>query len=176
MAYNELKALLKKYYNGETSLREEGRIRRLLKHKSIGSEFDIERQIFGVFDKMNKESEPPASLDSDILEAIDAKRKSRPIRWIRQPIRWVTAAAACLFFAFFISQQFDIQEVKIVDTYKDEKKAYKATKRVLGFVSGKLNAEALKLKELSAINENLSHLDNLKKMDKAILNLNKQEK
>ncbi len=176
MAYNELKALLEKYYDGETSLKEESRIRTLLRHKSIGSEFDVERQIFGVFTEMKKESNPPVSLNSDIMDAIDAKKTMRPIRWISQPMRWATAAAACLFFAFFISQQFGSQEVKIVDTYKDEKKAYKATKRVLGFVSGKLNAEALKLKELSAINENLSHLDNLRKMDKAILNLNNQEK
>ena len=176
MAYNELKALLEKYYDGETSLKEESRIRMLLRHKSIGSEFEIERQIFGVFTEMKKESNPPASLNSDILDAIDAKNNSRSIRWLRQPMRRATAAAACLFFAFFVSQQFDSQDVKIVDTYKDEKKAYKATKKVLGFVSGKLNAEALKLKELSAINENLSHINNLKKIDKEILNLNNKGK
>jgi len=173
MAYNELKSLLEKYYDGATSLKEERRIRELLKDKKLGSAFDTERHVFGIFDDRKKESNPPFSLDEDIMEAIDSKIKEGHISRFRQPIKWAMTAAASLLFVFFISQQFDNQPVKMVDTYKDEKKAYKATKKVLGFVSGKLNAEALKLKELSAINDNLSHINELRKLDKAVLNLNK---
>jgi len=175
MAYSELKALLEKYYDGETSLKEVRRIRELLADKNIGSEFETERHIFGFFDESRKNANPPSSLNEDIMEAIDLKRKEGKVFSFRQPIRWAMAAAASLLFVFYISQRVDRQSVKMVDTYKDEKKAYKATKKVLGFVSGKLNAEALKLKELSAINDNLSHIDNLKKLDKAILNINKEK-
>jgi len=175
MAYSELKTLLEKYYDGESSLKEEKRIRELLTDKNLSSEFETERHIFGFFDESKKKGIPPSSLNGDIMEAIDLKRKEGKVFSFRQPIRWAMATAASLLFVFYISQQTDRQPVKLVDTYKDEKKAYKATKKVLGFVSGKLNAEALKLKELSAINDNLSHVVDLKKLDKAILNLNKEK-
>ena len=122
--------------------------------------------MFGVFDEVKKESAPPAELDGVILESLESKWKAENISRFRKPMRWIAGIAASLLMLVFVSQYVDNQPVEIVDTYKDEKKAYKATKNVLKFVSKSMNAEAGKLSRLSKINENLSHVKNLKKISK----------
>ena len=168
MDYSKLKTLIDKYYEGETSLKEEKEIRHLLKKTSGDSTFELERQMFGVFDKVKKESTPPADLEQEILSSLEAKWKADSVSRFSQPIRWIAGIAASFLLVFFVSQNVVNQPVtnKVADTYQDEKKAYKATKNVLKFVSKAMNAEAGKLTKLSQINENFSHMKNLKNLSK----------
>ena len=168
MAFSKLRILLDKYYNGETSLQEEKEIRRLLKKTGDDPAFEIERQMFDVFEKVGESSKPPADLEEAIMDSLETKWRQEDAARFRQPIRWIGGIAASLLLAFFVFQGLEYQPVKpkLVDTYQDEERAYKATKNVLKFVSQSMNAKAGNLSKLSKINENLTHMNNLKKISK----------
>ena len=58
MDYKTLKILLDKYYAGNTSLEEEAKIKKLLKRENVATEIKTEKQLFELFDKKRKESNP----------------------------------------------------------------------------------------------------------------------
>ena len=168
MAFGELRNLLDKYYDGDTSLQEEKEIRRLLKKTGNDSAFEIERQMFGVFEKVREKSAPPEDLNEEIMSSLESKWKGENVSRFGQPLRWIAGIAASFLLALFVWQNTGNQVIspKLVDTYQDEKKAYQATKDVLKLVSKTMKAESGKLSKLSKINENLSHVKKLKKLSK----------
>lgn len=92
--YNELRALLEKYYEGATTEQEERLLRNLLRASELPSEFDTDRKLF---DSLDATIEAPAWLKKSIERKID----NSPAPILKAP-RWTFAvkiAATILLIA-----------------------------------------------------------------------------
>ena len=176
MDYNNLKILLHKYYAGETSLEEEAEIKKLLQKEKVPSEWKAEKYLFDLFDKNRNESDPPESLNTELLETVNAKWKDATIRKFEKTVKWSISIAAGIIIIFGIYLFYNNQSSGIVDTYQDEQQAYLTTKHVLYYISETMNAESTKLSGITYIEKGLSSFDNLSKINTTIENLKTEKK
>jgi hypothetical protein len=149
MEYNTAKELLEKYWKCETSLQEEDMLRRYFQLEDIPQDLRKYSDLFRYFSD-GREKELDGSFDDRIIRMI-GNRKSGRQRFLSTLYK--IAAAVLLILSFVVIHERVIkvkdQAKQVVeDTFKDPEKALAETKKVLFFVSEKLNrgkAEAEKL-------------------------------
>ena len=147
----ELKLLLERYYNGETSSDEEEKIRKMLSDKNLPGEYFPEREMFEQFSAGMTIPEPSIGFKERIMKAIDNHEKESAIKGLRRRIYTVTSVAASLLI--LISSYLIISREKMPDdTFTDPLVAYNETKRVLLEVSTNLNRGYQELDDLAYIN------------------------
>jgi hypothetical protein len=149
MEYNAAKELLEKYWKCETSLQEEDKLRRYFQQQDIPQDLRKYSGMFRYFSS-GRGKELDGSFDDRIIRMI-GNRKSGRQRFLSSLFK--IAAAVLLILSFVVINERVIkvkdQAKKVVeDTFKDPEKALEETKKVLFYVSEKLNrgqAEAEKL-------------------------------
>ena len=152
MKREELKKLLEKYYDGETSREEEERLKNFFSGNDFLPEYEAEKEIFSHY--AGSESIPVPSVDFEdrILKGIDdLEKKQRSISPRRRYITVMSAAAAILLLigTYFIFFNKEAQE----DTFSDPQLAYAETMRILNEVSVKLNKATEALKPLNKMQD-----------------------
>ncbi len=148
MKREELKKLLEKYYDGDTSGEEEENLKNYFSGDNVLPEYKAEIEIFSYY--AGSESTPVPSVDFEdrILKGIDdLEKKQRSISLRKRYITVFSAAAAILLLigSYFIFFNQEVQE----DTFSDPQLAYAETMRILNEVSVKLNKGTEALKPLS---------------------------
>lgn len=150
MDYKAARILLDKYWNCETSLEEEELLRSYFQQDDIPDDLRKYQDLFRYYS---------GEISSDLNEEFDKrilKKLGSDVRPGHQRyLSWLykAAAAVLLILSFFVIHERFIrvkdQAKKVVeDTFKDPEKALEETKRVLFFVSEKINKgkqEAAKL-------------------------------
>jgi len=152
MKEEELKRLIEKYYNGESTEDEERSLRNFFRHENIPRGYEAEKVIFGFYDDSAPIPEPSVDFESRILAGIDASGKEYKSLKIKRFILPVLSAAAGLLLLagsyFFFTTRAETQ-----DTFKDPEIAYAETIKILRDVSARMNRGAQALEPVGKMNE-----------------------
>jgi hypothetical protein len=146
MEIQEVKKLLEKYYEGFTSMEEEARLSAYFKQENIPDHLIAEKEMF-LFYATEKGEEYPADLSDEIKEMI-GRLENKPNSGSKQfskYLYWISGVAASLLL--IISSYFFLKSPALEDTYDNPELAYQETKKVLLYVSSKLNKGTLPVEE-----------------------------
>ncbi len=155
MDYNRIDILLKKYWEGETSLEEEKELREFFATHEGDARWAHEAALFRYFGQSASEERLGEFFDHRILDEISRESRRSGQGNVRQlwfNIGKVAAVITVLVAAVYFSvQDYRDNQVAIqkeLGTYEDPKKAYEETKKALLLISqsmGKGTAQAQKV-------------------------------
>ena len=176
-----VRELLRRYYQGDTSLEEEDLIRDYFCcNKSIPIDLMVEKEIF--CPELSNSSELQFDLEAGILDAIDkaqSRQSSLRGRTVKLATVWAAAASVVILLglAWFLSNR--TTETMMVDTYDDPYVALQETQRVLALVGSKINRVQNEMRSLDKLNlptqilepvsdfsRNIQQLEKLKAIEK----------
>jgi hypothetical protein len=152
MKEEELKRLIGKYYNGESTVDEENALRDFFSKGNVPDGYEAEKEIFGYYDGLQEIPEPSIDFEARILAGIDASEKNAVSLRIRRyllPALSIAAGLLILAGSYFIFAKRTEQ----LDTFKDPDLAYAETIKILRDVSAQLNHGAQVLEPVGRINE-----------------------
>ncbi len=134
MTEDQVKRLLDKYWDGESSLEEENALRQYFTHGDVAEPFKVYEPLFAFF------SDARSVKMNGTIPAIIHTSKTRKMysAWIRA----VAAIAVITIGAFYFLQTNGTQTVSphaYEDTYEDPELAYQEFKKAMMFVSEKMN-------------------------------------
>lgn len=152
MKREELKELLEKYYDGQTSAEEEERLKKYFTGKDILPGFEAEKEIFSHYTVSEIIPVPSVDFEDRIFGNIDdleRKEKNKSVK--KRYITVISAAATILLLvgSYFIFFNREVQE----DTFSDPQIAYAETMKILYEVSVKLNKGTEALKPLNKMQD-----------------------
>jgi hypothetical protein len=152
MKEEELKRLIEKYYNGETTVEDEHALRDFLSKNNVPDGYEAEKEIFSYYDSSQEIPEPSIDFEARILAGIDASERNAVSQRIRRYfLPLLSAAAGLLILAG--SYFFFIKHTERLDTFKDPEIAYAETIKILRDVSSQLNHGAQVLEPVGKMNE-----------------------
>ena len=153
MDYNNIKQILEKYWEGETSLQEENLLHEYFNSDDVVEELKDVQPMFQYFKVEQTTRIENPNFDEALLTQLEGTviKPMRTINYRRNRIiRLVASAAAIIFITFsglFIYQEMD-KSGQIAETEKtlqleelteEERIAYEQTKEALAYLSSKLN-------------------------------------
>ena len=192
MNKEEIKRLLEKYYNAESSEEEELILRKFFREEDVPEALLQEKEIFSYYSRSDVVPELSAGFEERIIAAIDKADSADAAGNKRKLILSLVSIAAGLLILTG-SYFFFIHRTEPGDTFSDPGIAYAETMKILYDVSSRLNRGAQALepvgkmqdvtnKSLNAINnstiiieEKLKTLDHFRKAME-IINITKNEK
>jgi hypothetical protein len=151
---NKIEALLEKYYRGGTNTAEEGILREFFASAEVPEHLAADAELFGFF-RIQQESELPGDLQNRLEGLIEEKTLRSIPAFFKWRYYWISAAAAVILIllALFMDHQIknrpSFQAAR--DTYEDPYLAYAEAKRVLYFVSDKMNTGREPLQNIKKI-------------------------
>lgn len=152
MKEKELKRLIERYYNGESTEDEERDLRDHFLQNDIPEGYEPEKDIFGYYKASGEIPEPSRGFEDRIIAGIDAydnKTGTHKIRKYLLPLSGIAAGLLILIGSYF----FFIQRSEPRNTFKDPRIAYAETMKVLLSVSSQLNHGTQALEPVGKINE-----------------------
>ncbi len=171
MDLKQAEAIIKKYYRGETSPEEEKQLREfLLTAENIPEHLMPEKELFTLYSRAGDEEVPldgfmeslEKRIDSHAVIRIGAKRK------FIYRISGIAAGIALLLTSYFllVNNPFDNeQKYTWEDTYENPQLAYEETRKVLFYISEKMNKGTARLSNISKLNQSVQNLQNLQKLE-----------
>lgn len=148
--------LLEEYYLGKTSSREEEEIRDFFRKGNIPEDLFGDAELFGFFSS-EKSASVNQQLENKILSGITASRNITENVFSRLRYYWISGAAAVIIvlLAIFVDVKLIKDDTFIVkeDTFEDPYIAYAEAKRVIYFVSAKMNTGTESLRNLEKLDE-----------------------
>jgi hypothetical protein len=153
MKEDDLKRLLERYYDGNTSEEEEQELREYLTSSEVPPGYEAEKELFSFFGAgSGPVPEPAPDFELRIKNAVDEySLKEKRLISRRMTMAVLSAAAGLLILAGFYFFLYSRSEP--ADTYKDPKLAYNETLKILKDVSSQMNRATHTLKPVSKINE-----------------------
>jgi hypothetical protein len=155
MDYNTAKILLDKYWNCETSLKEEDLLRSYFNQDHVPDDLQKYKALFNYYNE-ERGKELPKEFDKKVLNRINKSQKKGTQHFLNSIYK--IAAAVLLILSFFVIHERFIkvkdQATKVVeDTFGDPEKALEETKKILYFVSEKLNKGKEEASRLNKFNK-----------------------
>ena len=164
MELKKIERLLVKYYDGSTSIEEEAFLMAFFEKEVIPDYLKQDKEMF-LFYAAEKEEEYPADLENNILEAIEgeeSKERSKD-RHLPKYLYWVSSVAASLLIV--LSVYFYQKSPSLEDTYENPELAYLETRKVLYYVSSKLNKGTLPVEQnFSKIADGTNEINKISKI------------
>jgi hypothetical protein len=166
----QIKQLLEKFYNGETTLDEEKAMEAyfLEEHPADKELLDLKKQ-FMLYHQMRGYQPDIASLKQKIASGIDElEEKAIPRERTLHMTRWLAAASILLLVGFAGILAYHMQKDKSKDTFSNPQMAYQEAEKTLLFVSQQMNKGMQPLNHISKINTAAQNLKVLNKMDESM--------
>lgn len=173
MNLREIENLLDRYFEGETTLSEEARLREFFASGSVPEQWkNLEHYFCHMEQERSKLLDDPA-FDEKIMSQVK-ESKLAVITDIRRPwIYWLSGVAAGVLIIIAIFVKFDPFSRKIDDTYKDPKVAYQEAKRVLLYISEKFNQGTGSLDAVNSLDKGLTELKPVSAYNKVTSEVNR---
>lgn len=177
----QIKELLEKYYNGETTLEEERKLHWYFQTQDVPMDLRPDMELFRYHYKQAREDASPEITDklSKLIDELGGK--SRFILPLRS-IRFISGMAATILvmLALWIGFGRDFMHKKQLgrfgDTFDDPQLAYLETKKALLLVSEKLNSGTKELKHLNKYNQSIGMMEPVLSFGPSIQRLDKISK
>ena len=142
MDYNNIRKLLDKYWEGESSVQEEIQLREFFNGTEVPEDLKSYQPLFQFF-KMEQDKRLDEDFDKRLIQQLESSEKpSAKIRRLPFYLLRIAAAGLLLFSVYFVSQQPPFKTDKAIVTNYDEmtpEEVYAQTKQALLLVSAKLN-------------------------------------
>jgi hypothetical protein len=152
MNEEELKSLIEKYYNGESTEEEENALRIFFRKGNIPQGYEAEKVIFSYYAETEDIPEPSIDFEARILAGIDASERSKGLHNLRKYlIPMLSAAAGILIVTGFYF--FFMKRAESSDTFTDPAIAYAETIKILRDVSSQMNHGAQVLEPVGKMSE-----------------------
>ena len=152
MSEEELKRLIEKYYNGESTEEEEIALKVFFRKGNVPEGFDAEKEIFSYYAESQDVPEPSIDFEARILAGIDASERERGSQNVRRYLIPILSAAAGILILTG-SYFFFMKRAESVDTFADPAIAYAETIKILRDVSSQLNHSAQVLEPVGKMSE-----------------------
>jgi hypothetical protein len=152
MNTEELRRLIGKYYDGDTTVEEELALKEHFRNGNVDEQFMTEKEIFECYSSPAEVPEPSAGFESGILDAItasDAADKKLSHGRIFLLFTGIAAGFLLLLGLWFAFEQGQRQ----ADTFKDPEVAYTECMKVLLNVSARMNRGTGALHALGRMDE-----------------------
>jgi hypothetical protein len=174
MDINQVKLLLTKYFDGETTLEEEKMLQGYFSDETeIPDELITYRQQFMLLGSSARTEHDTGQLDLRISEMIDNLDAAAPKQGRSKSLyQYFAAASIILMLGFSGILIYQARSSAVTDTYADPKIAYQEAQRALMYVSHKMNKGIDPLSNVSKINTGTEQLKALEKMDESMGMLN----
>jgi len=170
MNIREIKILIEKYFEGQTSIAEE----RLLKDFFAGGNFPEEMKpvasMFGYFE-IEKEVKLSQSFSNNFISQIEEKQMI-PFYQNRRFWYYFSGVAASIIFLITLFYENQNTPLKTKYTSEEAQLAYLQTKKTLAFVSEKFNKGVKPLNEIGKIEQNANRIGQLAKFNQSINKVN----
>lgn len=171
MNLHEIEKLLDKYFEGETTLSEEKRLREFFTTGSVPEQWSNLVRYFKYLEQEKGHHIMDPAFDDRIMAKVK-ESKFAVITDIRRPwIYWIAGIAASILILLAIFVKFDPFSRSIEDTYKDPQVAYMEARKILLFVSEKFNQGTRNLKPVNAMQTGLTVLKPVTAYEKAVNNV-----
>jgi hypothetical protein len=168
MEYAEIKKLLYKYLEGETSLEEEALLREQFNRIDLPGDDPELKEMFRYFLDARQETAPQFNITEELNALIENEQEKETRHRFRPLYALIGSAAAVLLISFGIFHFLDKPEPTIKDTFKDPKLAYLETKRALLLISNTMNRNTANLKYLAKVDESFNHMKKIAEIDKVL--------
>ena len=165
MELKKIERLLAKYYDGNSSIEEEVILKAFFEQETIPDYLKADKEMFLYYMRGKEEEEYSVDLEKNILEAIENEqsRESSKERYFPKYLYWVSSVAASILIV--LSVYFYQKSPSLEDTYNSPELAYQETKKVLYYVSSKLNKGTLPVEQnFSKITNGTSEINKISKI------------
>ena len=137
MDYNKIRELLKKYWEGETSVEEERLLKDLLsQNNQLPKDLESEKKLFDYF----KQERSVPALDEDLTERLKKQWKDEtPIKKLFAGKQWMKYAAVLIPLIVLGYFLVSTNSNKQTDTFDDPEKAIAETEKALLLLSRNMN-------------------------------------
>lgn len=158
MNTEEIKQLLEKYYNGESSIDEELILKDYFSREIVPDELELEKDIFIYYSETSAIHLPSEGFSARIINTIDNQEKNHARFRRRRIYRTVTGIAAGILILAG-SYFFFTYRSEPADTFSDPEIAYNEAMKILYEVSSQLNNGTRELERVGmmqdAVNESI---------------------
>lgn len=167
MDLKKMKALLEKYYSGDTSIEEEKILKNYFERDDINKEFIADKDIFlyNIQEKSHLNDIPDISdqIWSNIEkhEEVIQNKKRKSINYTMLRVAASIIIIVGIFFLLKDQIHNDTNNIKFADTFDTPEQAYQETKKTLLLVSELLNKGTSHLEPIQKMEEGTKKLDPL---------------
>jgi hypothetical protein len=160
MELNEIKKLLEKYYDGDSSTEEDNLLMQFFRNNTVPDDLKTDQELF--LHAYNQKITVPTSmgLEDKLIGIIDREAKKENKRAKTFFLYKISSIAAgiAIVVIIYLAIQTKSSNNALADSYNDPKLAYEQMKRTLLYISQNLNHGTEKLQHVSKINQGFSGL------------------
>ncbi|MDA3952407.1 MAG: hypothetical protein PF485_02100 [Bacteroidales bacterium] len=176
MDQKKVRALLEKFYNGETTLNEEKILREYFSNELIDSKFVADKDVFLYQVQENENLKSIPDMSNEIWNNLN-NNKDHKIKTNNNLTYFylrIAASIIILIGSFFLlkNQVFNKQQnIQFTDSYDNPEIAYQQAKEALLYVSAVLNTGAEHLEPIAKLDIGTQNLNKLSYIDKGLKEL-----
>lgn len=163
---NNIKQVLKKFYEGQTSLEEELQLKEYFSGDQIPEELLDDKELFVAMDAADTQVPIPGDLNSSLIESISkAEQKESKVKRINlYSFSGLAAGLLIILGVYFAFLRDAPADVLAEYTIQDEEMAYIEARKALNYVSSKLNKGTAELEPLKQVNRTIQSIAPLRKL------------
>jgi hypothetical protein len=143
MVLNNIAELIEKYYNAETTLKEEAQLRAYFESDDVATHLEHYKPMFLYFSQSQQEQ-----FTKDV--PLKTRKNSRLYQWIS------VAAVAVLMLSIFIPQVWNSGPKTLADYSPEEQQLYLETKEALAMLSSKFSEGSSSINVLNIASDNFT--------------------
>ena len=170
---NNIKELLQKYFDGETSLAEEHILQEYFAQAEIAEDLKQYKPMFECFAGLEAETLPNPAFDEEFRKKVSVHRKHHGL--VYHISLWSSAAAACVVLAmgsiYYVERQNNYMIVN-GKRINDPEKALMIAADKLHLVTGKFNNSVSHVQQIRRVGKQLSVMEIFNKHDNSTDSLN----
>lgn len=158
MELTNIRELVEKYWDGDTTLEEEEQLRDYFSHEDAPADLKKEAALFRYYQTQTRFRKLDAQFDEQLTRQIERRQGQQ--KWlVYQPLLRIAAAVVLvvaitlLFKTTGVGPTDEVAQVSTEDTYEDPRLAYKQTKEALLLVSSLMNEGTQHIEELESFSE-----------------------
>lgn len=155
MNLQEIDKLLEKYFDGETSLAEEKELRRFFASGNVPPKYVEYKEYFSYLRDEKEIILQDPLFDRRVEERMQDSLFGRLFDLRRPWIYWAAGVAASVLILLAIFVKFDPFAGKIDSAYENPELAYQQAKKVLFYVSAKLNTGTKDIQKIDKFDQGL---------------------
>jgi len=159
MNWQEIEKLLDKYFEGDTSLEEEIRLREFLSVEEIPKKFQGMAAYFSFMQSEASRHLDKAGFDHQVIAGSPGKKPAKIIKFRQQWYYWASGVAVSIMILVAVFVKFDPFSPRIEDTFQDPQVAYEEAKKILYFVAGKFSHGTSHLEPVTRLETGLKRLN-----------------
>jgi hypothetical protein len=154
MDYNNIRKLLDKYWEGESSLQEETQLRDFFAGNNVPEDLKSYQPLFQFF-QMEQKKNLNGDFDERLIQQLESSQNATAkVRNLPYYLMRVAAAGLLLFSIYFVNEQWNQAQYEAVASEEmTPEEVYAQTKQALLLVSSKLN------KGTDVVNDGMSKMN-----------------